>query len=165
MPVDLGQWKMSVDPHPDCVLDCSRQPPVHVLSLLTSVSSVPENTTQQCYGKAHERKRTSDLEIGRIPPWHSPHWPLLGSRLRKSTDGLLLQLRVHFVVLCVFTYTEGAVCSISYNQSTGVFSNRVLSNKFRWPTESLYCSGGLANYLRGDFLHLTLEFWTSINPV
>lgn len=56
-------------------------------------------------------------------------------------------------------------CSISYNQSTGVFSNRVLSNKFWWPTESLYCSGGLANYLRGDFLHLTLEFWTSINPV
>lgn len=59
-------------------------------------------------------------------------------------------------------------CSVSCDQSTGVFSNRVLSTKFRWPTKSngnsLYCSGGLANLLRGDFPHLTLEFWTSIIP-
>lgn len=73
MPVDLGQGKMSVSPHLDCVLDCSWQPPVHVRSLPTSLSSVPENTTQQCYGKACERKRISELEIGRIPPWPSPH--------------------------------------------------------------------------------------------
>lgn len=145
MPVDLGQGKMSVDLHLDCVLDCSWQPPVHVLSLPTSVNSVSENTTQQCYGKACERKRTSELEIGQIPPWHSPHyWNHVGhcwAPRAHSWGGTLMAFSCSLECIswyCVSSPTLRELwgqyqpdCSVSCDQSTGVFSNRVLSTKFR----------------------------------